>query len=56
MYADDIILIPGTEQTLQDMVNEWTEILKNKGLFVNADNNKVMEMGKTEEIIGSINI
>ena len=56
VYADDILLIAGTEQRLQDMVNEWTETLKSKGMKVNANKSKVMQMGRTEEIIDSISI
>lgn len=51
VYADDIVLIAETQQKLQQAITEWSETLKDKGLMVNTEKCKVMQMGKTDEDI-----
>ena len=56
VYADDILLIAESEHKLQQAVTEWTEILSNKGLIVNTNKSKIMQMAKTEEEIKPLSI
>lgn len=56
VYADDIVLIAETQQKLQQTIIEWIEILKDKGLIVNTEKCKVMQMGKMDEDIEPIQI
>lgn len=56
VYADDIVLIAETQQKLQQAITEWSETLKDKGLMVNTEKCKVMQMGKTDEDIEIIQI
>ena len=56
VYADDILLIAESEHKLQQAVTEWTEILSNKGLIVNTNKSKIMQMAKTEDEIKPLSI
>ena len=49
-FADDIIVIAKTEQSLQDSLNKWNHQLKEEGMRVNIEKTKVMIFGKQEEL------
>ena len=56
IYADDIVLIADTERKLQVAVDEWNETLEEKGMEINTTKSKVMQVAKTEDLVGQLNI
>ena len=56
IYADDIVLIVDTERKLQVAADEWKETLEEKGMEINTTKSKVMQVAKTEDLEGQLNI
>jgi hypothetical protein len=56
LRRDDIVLIAGSEEKLQEAVTEWTEILGGKGMAVNEINSKVMRLCRIGDQAGNLHI
>ena len=41
---------------LQVAVDDWNETLEEKGMEINSTKNKVMQVAKTEDLMGQLNI
>ena len=48
MYANDLALCGESEEDLKVMMRNFVEVCRRKGLKVNADETKVMELGGEE--------
>ena len=48
LYADDFLLCDESEEDLKIMVGRIVKVSKRSGLRVNADNSKLMVIGKEE--------
>jgi len=42
LFADDLVVIPETEDDLIKMLNEWKDNVENRGMIVNLNKTKVM--------------
>lgn len=56
LYADDIVLVAGTPERLQQAVVEWYEELKRKGMVVNTEKSKVMWVSKQDRSYEELDI
>lgn len=49
LYDDDIVLIADSVQNLQQAVVEWEAELERKGMNINANKSKIMQIGREYE-------
>jgi len=48
LYADDLVVIDGTEKDLIKRLNEWKNNVENRGMRVNMNKTKVMISGERQ--------
>jgi len=48
-YADDLVVIAGTEEDLIKRLNEWKNNVENRGMRVNINKTKVMISGERQK-------
>ena len=51
LYADDLVVIAGTEDDLIKRLNEWKDFVENRGMRVNMNNTKVMISGEWQKVM-----
>ena len=51
LYADDLVVITETEDDLIKRLNEWKDIMENRGMKVNMNKTKVMINGKWQKVM-----
>jgi len=50
LYADDLVVIPETENDLIRRLNEWNDFVENRGMRVNMNKTKVMISGEWQKV------
>lgn len=50
VYADDIVILAGKEEQLQEALTEWAHAFQDRGMEVNVSKTKVMQFTKGEEV------
>lgn len=60
VFADDVVLIAGSEKQLQENLKVWKETIENEGMEINIDKTKILVVGEqsidTEIKVGDIKI
>mgnify|MGYP005986010137 CR=1 FL=1 len=51
MYADDLVILVGTEKELQKKLEIWDKEFKDYGMNINVEKTEVMVIGKSEQKI-----
>jgi len=50
LYADDLVVIAETEDDLIKRLNEWKDLVENRGMRVNMNKTKVMISGEWQKV------
>jgi len=51
LYADDLVVIAETEDDLIKRLNEWKDLVENRGMRVNMNKTKVLISGKRQKVM-----
>jgi len=51
LHADDLVVIAETEENLIKRLNEWKNIVQNRGMRVNMNKSKIIISGERQKIV-----